>query len=116
MLGHPNYNMARRLSQSEILDLTDNELLYSYIIIEVKKFIFDEKVTYPSIACFADEITTVYPRSGTALLTGSEYITAKNQGCDMEIQGGTLIPFQVKESAKNKALELRLELESERSD
>jgi hypothetical protein len=76
--------------------MSDNELLYSYTAIEVKNFQFLEKITYPSIPCYSDEITTVYPLSGKGVLSGSEYITAKNQGCDMEILGGTLIPFRYK--------------------
>jgi hypothetical protein len=96
MMGDPNYDLARRISRDEILSLTANELLYSYTTIEVNSFQFDEKVRYPSIPCLADETITCYPRQGSAVLTGPEYITAKNQGCEMEIQGGTLIPFRYK--------------------
>ena len=96
MLGDPNYDLARRLSPSEIKLMSDNELLYSYTTIEVKSFRFPDSVTYPSIPCYSDEVTTVYPLTGKAILTGSEYITAKNQGCNMELVGGTVIPFKLK--------------------
>jgi hypothetical protein len=96
MLGDPNYDLARRLNPSEIKLMSDNELLYSYTTIEVKNFRFPSEITYPSIGCFADEITTVYPLNGKGVLSGSEYITAKNQGCYMDLQGGTVIPFKLK--------------------
>lgn len=96
MLGDPNYELARRISPNEIRVMTDNELLYSYTTIEVKNFRFPGTIVYPSIPCYSDEVTTVYPQTGKAVLTGSEYITARNQGCEMELQGGTLIPFRLK--------------------
>lgn len=96
MLGDPNYELARRLSPSEIKDMSDNELLYSYTTIEVEKFRFPSSVTYPSIPCYSDEVTTVYPLTGKGLLTGAEYIAARNQGCNFELAGGTLIPFKLK--------------------
>jgi len=45
-------------------------------------------------------INTCYPRRGKAVLSGSEYITAINQGCEMEITGGSLIPFKIKGKSK----------------
>jgi hypothetical protein len=95
MMGDPNYALARRISPEEILSMSDNELMYSYTTVEVKDFQFDYKLQYPSIPCFADEVTTCYPRSGVnVILSGVEYLTAKTQGCAMEILGGTLIPFR----------------------
>lgn len=102
MMGDPDYDLARRLSPAEIKVMSDNELLYSYTTIEVKNFKFPADVTYPSIGCFADEITTVYPLSGKGVISGSEYIVAKNKGCTMELEGGTLIPFKLK--AKNEGV------------
>lgn len=98
MLGDPNYTLARRLSPSVIKIMSDFELLYSYTTIEVENFRFPSSVTYPSIPCYADEITTVYPLTGKAVLTGSEYLTALKQGCTMEVSGGTLIPFRLKDN------------------
>jgi hypothetical protein len=93
MMGDPNYDAVRQVSADEILSLSDYELLYSYLVIEVEKFEFPNGTKYPSIACYADETTTGYPLCGKAMLTGSEYIVARNQGCELEILGGTLIPF-----------------------
>jgi len=96
MLGDPNYELARRISPAEIKLMSDNELLYSYTTIEVKNYSFPDRLLYPSIPCYSDETTTVYPLTGKAVLTGSEYITAKTQGCQMELVGGTLIPYKLK--------------------
>jgi len=96
MMGDPNYDLGRRLSPSEIKLMSDNELLYSYTTIEVNNFSFPDKIIYPSIACYSDEVTTVYPLTGKAVLLGSEYIVARNQGCKMDLVGGTLIPFKLK--------------------
>lgn len=97
MLGDPNYDLARRISPSEIKVMTDNELLYSYTTIEVENYRFPGSINYPSIPCYSDEVTTVYPLTGKAILTGSEYIAARNQGCNMDLRGGTLIPFRLKQ-------------------
>jgi hypothetical protein len=97
MLGDPAYNFSRRISPEEIRSMTDFELLYSYTTVEVKQFKFPSSVRYPSIPCNADEITTVYPLTGKAVLTGIEYLTALKQGCVMDITGGTLIPFRLRE-------------------
>jgi hypothetical protein len=97
MLGDPNYDLARRISPSEIGVMTDFELLYSYTTIELEDFRFPAAVTYPSIPCNADDITTIYPLTGKAVLTGVEYLTALKQGCSMTITGGTLIPFRLKD-------------------
>lgn len=98
MLGDPNYDLARRLSADDINLMSDFELLYSYTTVEVKQFTMPSSVIYPSIPCNADEITTVYPTSGEGVvLTGIEYLTAKSQGCVLDITGGTLIPFRLLE-------------------
>jgi hypothetical protein len=97
MLGDPAYNLSRRISPGEIKLMTDFELLYSYTTVELKSFKFPSSVRYPSIPCNADELTTVYPLTGKAVLTGIEYLTALKQGCVMEITGGTLIPFRLRE-------------------
>jgi hypothetical protein len=98
MLGDPNYDLAIRLSPTEIGEMTEYELLYSYTTIELKSFVFPESVSYPSIPCYADETTTVYPRRGKGIITGIEYLAALKQGCEMSITGGTLIPFRLKDN------------------
>jgi len=60
------------------------------------------KVKYPSIPCFVDETTTVYPLEGSCMLTGPEYIVAKNQGCDIKIKSAFYIPPTEKPQPKVK--------------
>lgn len=40
-------------------------------------FEFPSNVKYPSIPCYVDKTTTVYPLKGTAFLTGPEFLLAK---------------------------------------
>jgi len=93
MMGDPDYGKSQSLTPSEILSMSDEELVYSYTIFTCK-FKFPKDFKYPSIPCYADEVTTVYPTEGSATLTGAEYITARNQGCEIDIQEGFLIPFK----------------------
>jgi len=46
---------------------------------------------YPSIPCYIDKTTTVYPLSGSSFLTGPEYILARNQGWDFKIKSAFYI-------------------------
>lgn len=85
--------------------MTDDEILYSYIIIKTE-FSFKETVKYPSIPCFIDKNTTVYPLKGSAILTGAEYILARNIGCVFKIQDIYLIPFKTAKTDKGKELGL----------
>ena len=93
MMCHPSYNEHKNLSLQELNLMTNTDILYSFIIIQCD-FKFPEKVKYPSIACFIDETSTVYPLSGSAFLTGSEYLLAKSQGCEFQIKSIDYIPFR----------------------
>lgn len=55
-------------------------------------FKFPTTVKYPSIPCYIDETTTIYPLEGSCLLTGPEYLLAKNQGCVIDIKSIFYIP------------------------
>ena len=90
--GHPDYPNYRRVSVEELHKMSSDEILYSYIIIQVE-FDFPENIKYPSIPCFVDENSTVYPLSGKAYLTGSEYLLARAQGCKVKELEIHLIPF-----------------------
>jgi hypothetical protein len=92
LLGHPDYKKGRILRDKEFKLLNDMELLYSYTIIK-GKFKFPDTVKYPSIPCFLDELTTIYPLEGECSLTGSEYLTAKKQGCEIDVELVYYIPF-----------------------
>src|SRR5688572_22191105 len=93
MLGNPCYEEAKALNATDIKSMSKKELIYSYTIIK-GKFEFPPSVKYPSIPCYIDETTTVYPRAGECILTGAEYLVAKDQGCKIEINEGFKIPFE----------------------
>ena len=56
-----------------------------YLIVNCD-FEFPDTVKYPSIPCFVDNTTTVYPLRGSAYLTGPEFLLAKRQGCVFKIR------------------------------
>lgn len=99
-LGTPDYTKGIKLNAEDLIELKFDDIFNSYTILSVK-FTFKNKVKYPSIPVNIDENTTVYPLSGSAVITGLEYLVAKNQGCDMIIKEGYMIPF-VKSSDLNK--------------
>ena len=96
--GNPDYAKGKILSTREIEKMSPSLLIFSYIIIKAT-FEFKDSVKYPSIPCYVDETTTVYPLKGECILTGAEYILAKNQGCNLNIIEIYYIPF---EKIKNK--------------
>jgi hypothetical protein len=50
-----------------------------------------------------DEFTTIYPLSGESVITGFEYLQAKNSGCKFKKVVAVSIPFKVEET-EEKAL------------
>lgn len=93
MLGDPDYNQLKVLSRGELESMSKEDILYSYIIIS-SEFKFPSSVKYPSIGCFIDDVTTIYPLEGEAHLTGSEYLAARDQGCHFNIREIIYIPFK----------------------
>ena len=94
LLGNPDYNKARNLSVEELSSLSDDDLIMNYIVFSAK-FKFPKKLKYPSIPCYLNESTTIYPLEGEAVLTGIEYLLAKEQRCKFsEIEDIFLIPFE----------------------
>jgi hypothetical protein len=91
-LGNPNYNKCRLISDKVVKSYKDSDFFMNYVILKVR-FRFPSTVKYPSIPCYLDHSTTVYPLEGEALLTGPEYILARNQGCEIKILHGVCIPF-----------------------
>jgi len=98
-IGHPNYPKGRRISVSELKKMTPREIVFSYLLIKAE-FTFPDNVKYPSIPCFVDENTTVYPLSGECSLTGAEYLLAVNQKCDLKISDIYYIPFDLPPTAQ----------------
>jgi hypothetical protein len=96
MAGHPEYSQTRRLTIKDLMALTREELVFSYIIINAD-FEFPPDTKYPSIPCYVDENCTVYPLKGSCVLTGSEYYLGKSQGCQYKIHDIYFTPFKVSE-------------------
>jgi hypothetical protein len=100
MAGHPDYAGYRRLTITDLNKLTNDEILFSYLIMSVE-FEFPTNTKYPSIPCYVDENCTIFPLQGSAVLTGAEYILAKSQGCRLKIEDIHLVPFSKKENSAN---------------
>jgi hypothetical protein len=98
-IGHPNYSKGKKLNQTELLQMTNDEILFSYIIIQCN-FIFPDDVKYPSIPVYVNNIT-IYPLKGEALLTGSEFLLAKSQKCKFLFKEIYYIPFSDEYPFKN---------------
>lgn len=94
-LGHPAYGKGRLISENELKKMKSSEILFSYMIIK-GKFNFPDSVKYPSIPCYVDRNTTVYPLKGDCVVTGAEYLLAMNQGCAFEITEVFHLPFDEK--------------------
>jgi hypothetical protein len=92
-LGNPDYSRGMTITKKVLDSMSFIDILYSYIVIKAS-FKFDKKVKYPSIPCFLDETTIVYPLQGECILTGSEYLLAKKQECKLTIDEIYLIPFE----------------------
>jgi hypothetical protein len=93
-LGTPDYqSFSMTQDPSNISKILSEELISNYIIIKAF-FNFPSKTKYPSIPCFVDENTTVYPLTGECFLTGAEYLLAKSQGCEIKIQTVIKVPFK----------------------
>jgi len=100
-LGNPVYSKGRILSEEELKNFEFEEILYSYIIINTS-FKFPAETKYPSIPCYLDETTTIYPLEGEGILTGAEYNLAESQGCTFNIKEIYYIPFEKYKDSKNK--------------
>nr|CAA73185.1 DNA polymerase [Cryphonectria parasitica] len=94
LLGNPDYNNARNLTEEELFKMTDEDLIMSYTIFSTK-FKFPSNTKYPSIPCYLNESTTIYPLEGEATLTGVEFVLAKEQNCEfIDIKDIFIIPFE----------------------
>lgn len=90
-LSLPDYPRGCLIDTNALKDLKDIDLLRGYLIVNAR-FNFPKNVKYPSIACYVDETTTVYPLTGECLVTGPEYLLALNQGCEFTIKSAFYIP------------------------
>jgi hypothetical protein len=90
-LSLPAYHLGKLIDPDKVFELSDDELLKGYLILNTS-FKFPEETKYPSIPCYADENTTVYPLNGSALVSGPEFILAQKQKCVFEIKSAFFIP------------------------
>lgn len=97
-LGTPDYLKGHKINNINGLSFYD--LFNSYTVLNVD-FEFKSDTKYPSIPVSIDENTTVYPLSGSAIITGLDYLSASNQDCKIVVKDGYRVPF-VKEDDKNK--------------
>lgn len=97
-LGTPDYLKGHKISNVDSLNFYD--LFNSYTVLNVD-FEFKSDTKYPCIPVSIDENTTVYPLSGSAIITGLDYLSASNQGCKIIVRDGYRVPF-VKEDDKDK--------------
>lgn len=81
-LALPDYYNAHLIDADTIEDWTTEQLLSGYLIANCN-FKFPSDTKFPSIPCYVDKTTTVYPLSGSALLTGPEILLAMNQGAEL---------------------------------
>lgn len=80
------------MTVKDLEEMKTEEILFSYVIMQ-GKFKFPKETKYPSIPCYVDENTTVYPLNGECVLTGAEYLLAKNKGCKIELTEINYLPF-----------------------
>lgn len=96
MAGHPDYASCRRITEENLKEMSKEEILYSYTIIHAT-FEFPLETKYPSIPCYIDDTCTVYPLTGSCVITGAEYLLAVTQKCKLKISDIFYTPFQKSE-------------------
>lgn len=99
----PDYYAGSLINPKDLEKWEDSNFLDGYLIVNCD-FEFHPDVKYPSIPCFVDNTTTVYPIKGSAYLTGPEYLLAKKQGCDFNFKSAFYIHSKEKFNiGKNKS-------------
>ena len=92
LLGDPVYRKSRRLTGREVCSMSDDDLLFNYVVIDVE-FEFDKGVVYPNIPVRVDDNVDVYPMKGRSVVTGPEFLVARNSGCKLDVKYGVITPF-----------------------
>ena len=98
LIGQPDYAKYRKITLNDLNKLSREEILYSYIIISTE-FEFPRETKYPSIPCYVDANSTIYPLQGQAVLTGAEYLLAQSQCCKLKVKEIHYLPFHQSEFA-----------------
>lgn len=91
--GHPDYANASTLTEEKLGEMSSHELVFSYTVIDCK-YQFPSDTKFPTIVEYLNESSVVFPLEGKAVLTGSQYLVARNQGCKFEILSIYSIPFK----------------------
>jgi hypothetical protein len=86
----PDYYDGSLIKPEDLDSWTPEQFLRGYLIVN-GDFKFPQTVKYPSIPCYVDKTSTVYPLEGTCYLTGPEYWLARQQGCVFEIKSAFYI-------------------------
>lgn len=81
----PDYFNYSILSKEELETWNNEQILSGFLIVNAD-FIFPDNVKFPSIPCYIDKTSTVYPLQGNAYLTGAEYLLALRQKCNINIK------------------------------
>ena len=69
-----------------------HRLIRSYTALKVK-FKFPGKVRFPCLPVRVDKTSIIFPLEGESFCTGLELLLAIRLGCEIEILGGSIIPF-----------------------
>lgn len=93
LMKDPDYSKAKMISRTILKNMKKERILFDYLAIKCS-FEFPDSVKYPSIPCYMDEYTTLYPKSGNGILTGPEYLLALEQGCHLDITEVYHIPYR----------------------
>jgi hypothetical protein len=107
----PDYSQGSLIPEKDFKEIPLPELLFGYYIIN-GSFKFPKDLKYPSIPCYIDETTTIYPLTGSCLLTGPEYLLAVNQGCSVDIKSVFYIPPSLGELDENKNVNVHPSIET----
>ena len=95
-LSLPDYRVGVVIDPVKVLGWSNSELLDGYLILNVS-FKFPPETKYPSIPCYVDQNTTVYPLQGEGVISGPEFILARNQKCEFVFKSAFYIPPVVQE-------------------
>jgi hypothetical protein len=108
LLGTPNYDKITMISTQESSEFDAqywNDLLYSYTALRVT-FKFPKSVKYPNLPVRLDHSSIIFPKTGTAYITGLEYRLARTLGCEIHILGGCFIPFRTRAKKSSRVVKV----------
>ena len=97
----PDYSQGRVLDAAKVEKMTTEQLLSGYLVIDCL-FKFPDDTKYPSLPCYLDKTATVYPLQGSCVLTGPEFVLAKQQNCKIDIKSAFYIHGTYKEKVFGK--------------